>query len=54
MTMILLASSLTMVLGVAAAQRNDRAKTVRWLLLTALGGLAVHRSALDRMDQSYS
>ena len=40
MTLILLASSLTMVLGVAAAHRNDRAKTVRWLLLTALGGLA--------------
>src|SRR5260370_1370539 len=38
MTLILLASSLTMVLGVAAAHRNDRAKTVRWLLLTSLGG----------------
>ena len=40
MTLILLASSLTMVLGVAAAHRNDRAKAVRWLLLTALGGVA--------------
>src|SRR5260370_16452451 len=40
LTLILLASSLTMVLGVAAAHRNDRAKTVRWLLLTALGGVA--------------
>ncbi len=40
MTLVLLASSLTMVLGVAAAHRNDRAKAVRWLLLTALGGLA--------------
>jgi cytochrome c oxidase subunit 3 len=40
MTIILLASSLTMVLGVAAARRNDRAKTVRWLLFTAIGGLA--------------
>ena len=29
MTVILLASSLTMVLGVAAAHRNERAKTVR-------------------------
>jgi cytochrome c oxidase subunit 3 len=38
MTIILLASSLTMVLGVAAARRNDRAKTVRWLIFTAIGG----------------
>jgi cytochrome c oxidase subunit 3 len=40
MTVILLASSLTMVLGVAAAHRNDRRATVRWLLATALGGAA--------------
>jgi cytochrome c oxidase subunit III len=40
MTVILLFSSLTMVLGVAAAHKNDRSKTVRYLLLTALGGLA--------------
>ena len=39
MTLVLLASSLTMVLGVAAAHRSDRAKAVRWLLLTALGGV---------------
>ena len=39
MTIILLASSLTMVLGVAAARRNDRVKTVRWLLFTAVGGI---------------
>ena len=39
MTVILLASSLTMVLGVAAAHRNDRRSTVRWLLATALGGV---------------
>jgi cytochrome c oxidase subunit 3 len=38
MTIILLASSLTMVLGVAAARRGDRAKTVRWLIFTAIGG----------------
>ena len=38
MTVILLASSLTMVLGVAAAHRNDRRSTVRWLLATALCG----------------
>ena len=40
MTVVLLFSSLTMVLGVAAAHKNDRSKTVRYLLLTALGGLA--------------
>ena len=40
MTIILLFSSLTMVLGVAAAHRNDRKAAVRWLLFTALGGLA--------------
>jgi len=40
MTVILLLSSLTMVLGVAAAHKNDRRKAVRWLLLTALGGVA--------------
>src|SRR3954464_545572 len=32
MTLVLLMSSLTMVLGVAAAHRNDRKKTVQWLL----------------------
>ena len=40
MTIILLFSSLTMVLGVAAAHRNERKKAVRWLLFTALGGAA--------------
>jgi cytochrome c oxidase subunit III len=39
MTVILLASGLTMVLGVAAAHREERGKAVRWLLLTALGGI---------------
>jgi cytochrome c oxidase subunit 3 len=39
MTLVLLASSLTMVLGVAAMHRNDRKSTVRWLLATALGGV---------------
>jgi cytochrome c oxidase subunit III len=38
MTLVLLASSLTMVLGGAAAHRNDRKATVKWLLATALGG----------------
>jgi len=39
MTVILLFSSLTMVLGVSAAHRNDRSKAVRYLLFTAGGGI---------------
>jgi len=39
MTVALLSSSLTMVLGVAAAHKGDRRKTVRYLLFTMLGGL---------------
>jgi cytochrome c oxidase subunit 3 len=39
MTVILLFSSLTMVMGVAAAHKNDRKAAVRWLLFTALGGI---------------
>jgi cytochrome c oxidase subunit III len=39
MTVILLASSLTMVLGVAAAHRDDRSGAVRWILATAAGGV---------------
>jgi cytochrome c oxidase subunit 3 len=38
MTLILLSSSLTMVLGVAAANRGDRKKTLRYLYLTMLCG----------------
>jgi cytochrome c oxidase subunit III len=38
MTVVLLGSSLTMVMGVAAAHRNDRAATVKWMLATMLGG----------------
>jgi len=38
MTLILLSSSLTMVMGVAAAHRGDRKKTVRWLGWTMLFG----------------
>jgi cytochrome c oxidase subunit 3 len=38
MTLVLLASSLTMVLGVAAMHRGDRRMTVRWLIATAVGG----------------
>ncbi|MEW5975274.1 MAG: cytochrome c oxidase subunit 3 [Acidobacteriota bacterium] len=39
MTFALLSSSLTMVLGVNAAQRGDRTATVKWILFTILGGL---------------
>ncbi len=38
MTVVLLGSSLTMVMGVAAAHRNDRSATVKWMLATMLGG----------------
>jgi len=38
MTVVLLGSSLTMVMGVAAAHRGNRAATVRWMLATMLGG----------------
>src|ERR1700735_3721962 len=37
MTLVLLGSSLTMVLGVAASRRADRAKAVRYLIFTAVG-----------------
>ena len=40
MTFCLLSSSLTMVLAVNAAQREDRGATVGWILSTVLGGLA--------------
>src|ERR1700690_2293625 len=39
MTVVLLASSLTMVMAVMAAQRNDRKKTVQWIIATMCGGL---------------
>ena len=39
MTVVLLASSLTMVMAVMAAQRNDRKKTVMWIMATMAGGL---------------
>ncbi|MBI1737864.1 MAG: cytochrome c oxidase subunit 3 [Acidobacteria bacterium] len=38
MTIVLLGSSLTMVMGVAAAHRGNRAATVKWMLATMLGG----------------
>lgn len=39
MTLVLLSSSLTMVFGVDAAARNQRQQAVKWVWLTALGGL---------------
>ena len=39
MTVVLLASSLTMVMAVMAAQRGDRRKTVLWMIATMAGGL---------------
>jgi cytochrome c oxidase subunit 3 len=38
LTFLLICSSVTMVLAVAAAAEHDRKATVRWLALTALGG----------------
>jgi cytochrome c oxidase subunit III len=40
MTLCLLSSSLTMVMAVAARQREDHSATVKWLLATMAGGLA--------------
>ena len=40
MTLILLSSSLTMVLAVAASKQGDRQKAVRYIGLTMLGGVA--------------
>jgi cytochrome c oxidase subunit III len=40
MTVFLLSSSLTMVLAVAASKRGDAKRTVQFILLTILGGLA--------------
>lgn len=39
MTFILICSSVTMVLGLAAAQEKDKKKAVFWLGMTILGGL---------------
>ena len=38
MTVVLLASSLTMVMAVSAANRGERGKAVSWILATMLGG----------------
>jgi heme/copper-type cytochrome/quinol oxidase subunit 3 len=39
MTFILICSSVTMVLGLAAAQEKDKKRAVFWLAMTVLGGL---------------
>lgn len=39
MTFVLLTSSLTMMLGVRAAQVNDKAAAFRWTMITALAGI---------------
>jgi cytochrome c oxidase subunit III len=39
MTFILLTSSLTMVIGIRAARKEERASAVRWVLITALLGM---------------
>jgi cytochrome c oxidase subunit 3 len=41
MTLILLSSSLTMVMGVAASRRGDHSATIRYMLLTMLGGVGI-------------
>ncbi len=40
MTIVLLASSLTMVMAVAAASRGNRGAAVKWILATIVGGAA--------------
>ncbi len=39
MTVVLLASSLTMVLAVHASQQGKRSHVVRWVVATMIGGL---------------
>src|SRR5437868_5484866 len=39
MTLILLTSSLTMLIGVRSAQRADKAKAFRWVMITAVLGV---------------
>lgn len=40
MTVVLLGSSLTMVMAVAAAHRGKRASAVKWIIATMIGGVA--------------
>jgi cytochrome c oxidase subunit 3 len=39
MTLILLTSSLTMLIGVKAAQAGDKPKAFRWIMITAIAGV---------------
>src|SRR5258708_616121 len=39
MTLILLTSSLTMLIGVQAAQAGDKPKAFRWIMITAVAGV---------------
>jgi len=39
MTLILLTSSLTMLIGVRSAQKDDKAGAFRWTMITAVGGI---------------
>ena len=54
MTFVLLSSSLTMVLGVNAAQRDDRKWTVLWTLFTALGGIAAVLISYSPVKEAWS
>ena len=49
MTFCLLSSSLTMVFGVSASRRGDKARARKWILDVFFRG-CLYRSALDRMD----
>jgi cytochrome c oxidase subunit 3 len=40
MTFVLLSSSVTMVLGVSAASKNERKAAAKWIFFTIIGGLA--------------
>ena len=48
-TVVLIGSSLTMALGVRAAQTNKRKATVGWILLTIVLGMSVPRREGDRV-----
>src|SRR5882762_7325313 len=39
MTLVLVSSSLTMLLGIRSARRGDKAGAFRWTMITALGGI---------------
>jgi cytochrome c oxidase subunit 3 len=55
MTVIMLTSSLTMLIGLRAAQAGDKAGAFRWMMITAVGGVlftVLHiRDWMNMMDQ---